>query len=201
MDSRVYEKRERRVSSPLLAVTAVAIIHFFSCVYTITQLSSRAKIFFGVTVYPEQQASFGAWTLLGLVAIPNALCATLFSIPNIVSMYAGYLAVHWVICFLLSIVNFVNVNPCDGMVPPFVKQDYGVTLVCVCMDAFVAGLGLICYGIWARLIFVLRDIDADLAETGDGQDLARHAKKHKSYGTLHMPYNNPFRVDGEDKLR
>merc|ERR1719482_834001 len=197
MDSRVYEKRERRVSSPLLAVTAVAIIHFFSCVYTITQLSSRAKTFFGISVYPEQQASFGAWTLLGLVAIPNALCATLFSIPSIVSLYAGYLSMHWVMCFLLSILNFVNVNPCDGMVPPFVKQDYGVTLVCVCMDAFVAGLGLMLYAIWGRLIFVLRDIDKDMVEISDAVAGVRAAKEQhvkSSYGTLSLPSNNPFRV-------
>merc|ERR1719453_2394883 len=195
MDSRVYEKREPRVSSPILVVAAVTIVHFVTCVLTITHLSSRPKTFFGVSANPNQQASFGAWTLIGLAAIPNALCATLFRIAGVVNLYAGYLSLHWVICFLLSIVNFIYANPCDGLVPPFVKQDYGVTVVCVCMDAFVAGLGLIVYAIWARLIFVLRDVDMDLAETGDGQALVHSAKTHKSYGTLHMPYKNPFRVE------
>jgi hypothetical protein len=195
MDPRVYEKREPRVGSPMLVVVAVAIIHFFSCVVTITQLSSRPKIFYGVRASPSQQASFGAWTLIGLAAIPNALCATLFRIAGIVNLYAGYLAVHCVLCFFLSVLSFINANPCDGLVPPFVKQDYGVTLVCVCMDALVAGIGLLLYGIWVRLLFVLRDIDRDMDETGDGHALVHHAaKKHKSYGTLSMPSNNPFRI-------
>merc|ERR1719163_1821892 len=198
MDPRVYDKRELRVSSPMLVVVAVAAIHFISCVATITQLSSRPKDFFGVMAYPNQQASFGAWTLIGLMTIPNALCATLFSIPGIVNLYAGYLTVHLVICFFLSVLSFINANPCDGLVPPFVKQDYGVTLVCVCMDAFVAGLGLIFYGIWVRMLFVLRDIDADLAEKDNAHmsTLVHSANKHqKNYGTLFMPSNNPFRVD------
>merc|ERR1719313_2825840 len=196
MDSRVYAKKEPRVASPMLVVVSVAMVHFVGCVLTITSLSSRPKTFFGVRAEPNQQASFGAWTLIGLAAIPNALCATLFNIAGVVHLYAGYLSVHWVICFLLSILSFIHANPCDGLVPPFVKQDYGVTLVCVCMDAFVAGLGLIIYAIWARLLFVLRDIDADLDEKDNAQALVRSAtSSHKSYGTLFMPSKNPFRVD------
>jgi len=208
------EPKEPRVSSPLTVTLGVCGFHFVVNLVVVTSLANFQQTYFGVTISPGQQALLGAWTLLGFVLIPNAGCAAMFRIAGVLMWYNRYLMVHWCLCFLLSFLSFLHYSPCDAWVPPYVKQDFGVAVVCTCVDAFTAFLVVAFFGLWLFLIRVLNLVSWDLHEEvwapmakGYGTFHSGAAKKAKLPAALHnhqavtgnvayaAPSQNPFHVD------